>query len=163
MARAALPPLLLLLLGFPAACGSARPTHLDGKAMGTFYSVDYDDVTGANLDMGPEKTEAQRVKRAAEAATRREERTKERAMERLQKMRTKGSRVAVRYDLEGSNRHQWWNGVVLEHREVSGDDSNMTTEQILVKYVVDELSNARGMIEEMSEWVDLDTYVRLVT
>ncbi len=37
MARAA----LLLLLVFPVACGPAMPTHLEGRAMGTFYSVDY--------------------------------------------------------------------------------------------------------------------------
>ena len=37
MARAA----LLLLLVFPVACGPAMLTHLEGRAMGTFYSVDY--------------------------------------------------------------------------------------------------------------------------
>ena len=49
-------------------------------------------------------------------------------------------------------------------RVTTGDsgDSDVTTEQIFVKHIIDEVAMACGMIEEMSEWVDLDTDVRLL-
>ena len=102
------------------------------------------------------------------AKERREKRTKERVDAALGRFRQVGTEVLVRYDVEGKTRAQWWNGVVEEHRLVrmSGEDDeeeeeDAWKEQIKVKYVVDKAARSRGLDEEMSEWVDLDTDVRL--
>ena len=131
----------------------------------SFYSVDFDDCSGAAMDV----SSAEQREHAVDAAKkRREERTKERIDAALARFREAGTEVQVRYDVEGKSRGQWWNGVVEEHRRVrvSGEDDeeeeeDAWKEQIKVKYVVDKAARSRGLDEEMSEWVDLDTDVRL--
>lgn len=56
---------------------------------------------------------------------------------------------------------------VRTERIVEADDDSdageSTKEQIEVKYALDALARARGLEEEVTEWVDLDTGVRLAT
>ena len=134
-------------------------------AVESFYSVDFDDTSGAAMDV----SSAEQREYAADAAKkRREECTKERVDAALARFRVAGTEVQVRYDVDGKSRGQWWNGVVEEHRRVRvrGEDDeeeeeDAWKEQIKVKYVVDEAARSRGLDEEMSEWIDLDTDVRL--
>jgi hypothetical protein len=134
-------------------------------AVESFYSVDFDDASGATMDV----SSAEQRELAADAAKeRREMRTKERVDAALARFREAGTEVQVRYDVEGKTRGQWWNGVVEEHRRVrvsaeddEEEEEDAWKEQIKVKYVVDKAARSRGLEQEMSEWVDLDTDVRL--
>jgi len=136
------------------AIKSSDDGNISHVAVEAFYSVDFDDVSGSNLDMSA--TEVAELC-AKEAIEQKEKRLRDRAEAVLNQLRKKGTRVAIRYDVEGRKLGQWWNGVVLSHRQLVGK------EQIQVKYVIDAVSAHRGLKNEMTEWVDLDTDVRIAS
>ena len=136
--------------------------NLSRIAVESFYSVDFDDASGAAMDVSSAE---QRAHAADTVKERREKRAKERIDAALALFRSVGTEVQVRYDVEGKKHGQWWNGVVEEHRRVrvSGEEEeeDVWKEQIKVKYVLDQVARSRGLEKEMSEWVDLDTDVCL--
>jgi len=132
-----------------------------------YYSIDFDDHAGLKMDLTRADVRKQRVDDASEA---KEARIQKRVNEALQRFRTTGTSVSVRYDADGKKNGEWWSGKVVGHRVIDrneavgeGDGRGAAKhEQILVRFDFNDLARRRGAVGVHDEWVDLDTGVRLV-
>jgi hypothetical protein len=126
------------------------------------YSINFDDVAGEALDV---TAEGRKEQKATAANERKQRKLQERVDAALANLRKNGTRVQVRYDVDGRTYGQWWTGTVVDHRAAASggaaDGDSTAVEQIKVRYDLDKLAKKRGETKEVEEWVDLDTGVRL--